>query len=144
MQLALEMGPVPSKHQQVSLAVPSEAQGCSGRPGAGVQCRPMLIVQAMQPPLGHPSPAQPNVAHPNPTHPTYPPSSLAPGYKQVLLYETITVVIVAGLWATVSLLLRHWSSIELAAGKQVGLIAAVKQQQSNCSKTRSEIIRGAP
>ncbi|KAL4457583.1 hypothetical protein ABPG75_012448 [Micractinium tetrahymenae] len=39
-------------------------------------------------------------------------------HQQVLLYETIAVVIVAGLWATASLLLRHWGSIEQAAGKQ--------------------------
>jgi len=34
------------------------------------------------------------------------------------------LVIAAGLWATASLLLRHWKSIEQAAGKQVGGRAA--------------------
>lgn len=39
---------------------------------------------------------------------------------QILLYESIALVIVAGLWATVSLLLRHWKPIEAHASKQVG------------------------
>jgi len=39
---------------------------------------------------------------------------------QILLYESIALVIAAGLWATVSLLLRHWKPIEAHASKQVG------------------------
>lgn len=39
---------------------------------------------------------------------------------QILLYEIIAGVILAGLWATVSLLLRHWKAIEQPAAKQVG------------------------
>lgn len=44
---------------------------------------------------------------------------------QVLLYEIIALVIAAGLWATVSLLWRHWDSIEQHAGKQVCRLAAL-------------------
>ncbi|KAL4440645.1 hypothetical protein ABPG77_000354 [Micractinium sp. CCAP 211/92] len=39
-------------------------------------------------------------------------------HQQILLYEAMAVLIVAGLWATASLLLRHWGAIEKAAGKQ--------------------------
>ncbi|KAI7843994.1 hypothetical protein COHA_002532 [Chlorella ohadii] len=38
--------------------------------------------------------------------------------QQILLYESIALVIAAGLWATVSLLLRHWKPIEAHASKQ--------------------------
>jgi hypothetical protein len=38
--------------------------------------------------------------------------------QQIMLYESIALVIAAGLWATVSLLLRHWKPIEAHASKQ--------------------------
>jgi hypothetical protein len=48
---------------------------------------------------------------------------------QVLLYETIALLIAAGLWATVSLLLRHWDSIEAHASKTELTEPLLQQQQ---------------
>ena len=46
--------------------------------------------------------------------------------NEIMLYESIAVIVLAGLWATVSLLLRHWDRIEgydqhpPQGGQQVG------------------------
>lgn len=65
------------------------------------------------------------------------PNTLSP---QILLYESIALVIAAGLWATVSLLLRHWKPIEAHASKQVRGAGrctvnqfSTNPEQSNCS-----------
>ena len=39
--------------------------------------------------------------------------------QHVLMYETIAAVVACGLWATVSLLLRHWEAIDASARPQV-------------------------
>ncbi len=39
-------------------------------------------------------------------------------HELVLMYETIAVIVVAGLWATTSLLVRHWDAIEGYDSKQ--------------------------
>ena len=38
-----------------------------------------------------------------------------PARLQVLLYETMALLVAAGLWATASLLVRHWDAIEAHA-----------------------------
>lgn len=39
-------------------------------------------------------------------------ASGCPFVVQILLYETIAGIVVVGLWATTSLLVRHWDAIE--------------------------------
>ena len=46
------------------------------------------------------------------------------------MYETIAVIVVAGLWATTSLLFRHWDAIESYESKQ-------QQQQLQVGNTHT-------
>jgi hypothetical protein len=108
LQLALEMGPSPTRRQQVGrqqLAPASAAATFPERlhlPSLACRLAGGILWQATAP------------------------CSLpcASVYRlQVLLYEIIALIIAAGLWATISLLWRHWDSIEQHASKQVRPLA---------------------
>lgn len=111
LQLALRVDSEPSRMQQARGVAAQAPKTLCLYPGA--HCARLVTARPGLPPLQ-----------------IMPLLRLAPHlHPQVLLYETITLVIVAGLWATISLLVRHWGSIEAHASK-AGLSEPLLQQQA--------------